>query len=335
MKVKTGVGLAALAGLLLAIGLIAHHGFEAVGEAILTAGLWGLLAVTLYHLVPLTFSSLGWWSLLDPAWRAPAILFIWVRLIREAVNNLLPAGQIGGEVVGARVLTFRGVRPGIAGASVVVDLTMEVLTQFLFTLLGLWLLFLGHYDDGTAYWLAIGLAIMAPALVGFVLAQHLGLFRLLERLLERLAEKWGLGSLSPMSGLHDTIKALYRNRRALLASGLSHLLSWILGAGEIWLALYFMDSPVSLRDALILESLGQAVRSVAFAVPAALGVQEGGFLLIGGMLGLGPDVALALSLVKRVRDVLLGVPALAGWHFLEGRRIWVRVSESPEKVNGS
>lgn len=317
---KITIWLAALAGLLLAIALIAYHGFGAVAQALRAAGWFGVAGVTVYHLVPMILSGLGWRSLLHTTWQGSAILYFWARLIREAVNNLLPVAQIGGEFVGARVLTFRGAAAGVAGGSAVVDLTVEALTQFLFTVLGLALLLLGNHDESTVRWVLVGLAILGPALAGFVLAQRWGMFLLFERLLERLAGKFGWPTLALARGLHDSITAIYRDRRGLSVSCLLHLLSWIFGAGEVWLALKFMGHPVDLRTAFILESLGQAVRSAAFAVPGALGVQEGGYLLLVGLFGLRPEVGLALSLVKRARDVLLGLPALAAWQVIEGGR---------------
>jgi hypothetical protein len=63
------------------------------------------------------------------------------------------------------------------------------------------------------------------------------------------------------------------------------------------------------------------VRSAGFFIPASLGVQEGGYLVFGMLFGLSPEVALALSLVRRVRQLLVGVPALFAWQYYEGRRI--------------
>ena len=96
-------------------------------------------------------------------------------------------------------------------------------------------------------------------------------------------------------------------------SELWHVLSWVLGAGETWLALGFLGHPVDLRTALVIESLGEAIRTVAFPIPAALGVQEGGLVLLGGLLSLTPDVSVALSLAKRVRELGLGIPGLVVW----------------------
>ena len=63
-----------------------------------------------------------------------------------------------------------------------------------------------------------------------------------------------------------------------------------------------------------MESLGQAIRGAAFAIPGALGVQEGGYLLLAPLVGLPPDAGLALSLAKRARELLLGLPGLLYLH---------------------
>jgi uncharacterized membrane protein YbhN (UPF0104 family) len=52
---------------------------------------------------------------------------------------------------------------------------------------------------------------------------------------------------------------------------------------------------------------------VGFAVPGALGIQEGGYIVICRALGLSPEIAIALSLIKRLREVVLGVPGLILW----------------------
>jgi hypothetical protein len=72
----------------------------------------------------------------------------------------------------------------------------------------------------------------------------------------------------------------------------------------------------------VIESLLYAIRTLAFAVPNAVGVQEGAYVLIGASFGLAPDMALALSLVKRARDLAIGLPALGVWQIVESRRLW-------------
>jgi uncharacterized membrane protein YbhN (UPF0104 family) len=88
---------------------------------------------------------------------------------------------------------------------------------------------------------------------------------------------------------------------------------------------------VSWVDALLLESLGQAIRGAAFFVPGSLGVQEGGYLLLAPLVGLSADAALALSLAKRTRELLLGVPGLVYLHFSE--RGWRRQRAAQQSVS--
>ena len=99
-------------------------------------------------------------------------------------------------------------------------------------------------------------------------------------------------------------------------------MGWIAGAGEIWLTLYFLGHPVSIGEAIILESLGQAVKAAAFLVPGALGVLEGGFILFGALFGISADASLAMALAKRVRELALGVPGLISWQLVEGRALF-------------
>jgi uncharacterized membrane protein YbhN (UPF0104 family) len=92
------------------------------------------------------------------------------------------------------------------------------------------------------------------------------------------------------------------------------LLGWLVGSGEVYLILQLIHQPAGWVNCLLLESLGQAIRGAAFAIPGALGVQEGGYLLLAPLVGLPPDAALALSLSKRARELLLGLPGLLYLH---------------------
>jgi putative membrane protein len=321
VRLEFGIAFAAATGLLLAVFLVGHYGFRSVGEVVLAAR-WGLVWVSLCHIVTFGLGGLAWQALLSGLWRGSTLIFFWARWVRESVNDVLPVAQIGGELVGARVLVLHGASSGLAGGSIVVDKTVEIATQFVFTVMGLALMVDAGVADSTARWLAFATVLMIPAIGGFYLAQRFGLFRVLERWVERCADNWTLVSMGRVTALHDTILVIYRNRRGLARAGFWHLLAWIVNSGEVWLALDAMGHPVGWREAIILESLGQAVRSVAFAVPGALGVQEGGFLLIGGMFGLSPEMALAMSLIKRMREIGLSIPALLGWQISEGR-LWL------------
>ncbi len=310
-----------LAGLALLIALVGYYGFAEIGGAVAVVG-GGIVAVCLLYPLSLIFDTWCWRILFPPHQRPSFASLLSPRWISDAVNTLLPATQVGGDLVRARLLTFRGVSASTAGASVVADITAAVASQIVFTLMGVALLMRHEGVQNTLLIAAAGIALFTALSALFYLAQHAGLFR---RLAGTLAMMIQVGNweaiIGGASALDDAIVETYRRRRDFLLACAWRLLGWLAGVLEVWLALYFLGYPVSLAEALLLESLSQAIRHAAFIVPGGLGVQEGAFILLGSLVGLGPETGLALSLVKRVRELLLGLPALLLWQLLEGRRV--------------
>lgn len=315
---------AACVGLLVAVAFIGASGARQVADAVALLG-WRLLPISLYHLVPLGFSALSWRELISPAVRPRTGVIVWIRWIRESINALLPVAQLGGDIASVRLVTQRGV-PGVEGAaSMVVDTTVGVGTQLIFILVGVGLLVLRSADGAalSAVWaLASGVLLLAVLIAAFVLAQHRGLFASFARLLGRITpENWRLSFPGGAAAIDASVVETYRRRSPFLRSLLLRLAGWAAGAGEVWLVMACLGRPLSLADAFILESLNSGVRAAAFMVPGALGAQEGGLVIFGGLLGVPADLALALSLAKRVRELLLGLPGLVAWQWAEGRRL--------------
>jgi hypothetical protein len=144
---------------------------------------------------------------------------------------------------------------------------------------------------------------------------------LVERALGPLARRWPATAPRSDIRLHDSLQAIYANRPAIATAFSLHELAWLLGAFETWIALWLMGVPVSATEAMILESLSQALRAAVFPVPSGLGIQEGGFIALGGLFGIPPEAALALSFVKRVPDLAIGRPGLLAWYWLEMQRL--------------
>jgi putative membrane protein len=235
-------------------------------------------------------------------------------------------------VAGARLLTFFDVPGGLAGASVMVDLLIQTVTQFFFTMVGMAVLVSIGGAEGIVRWVAIGLAVMAPALAGFFAVQRFGGVKLVETILARLARDPHWTALGSLEALNAALKRLYARPRRLSAAFALHLSIWFFGVFEVWIALRFMGHPVHYSSALVIESLGQAVRGAAFVVPGAIGVQEGGFVALCAVFGIPAPAAVALSLVKRFPEVALGLPGLLLWQALESRNLLRRkgVAEGPQ-----
>jgi putative membrane protein len=304
-------------GLALAVAIIAYEGFGAVTQAFAAVG-WGLAIVTAIRAAELLGAGVGWWLIFPPEAGARLGLSLWVRLIREAINSLLPVAQVGGDIAGARLMTFSGIPAGLSGATVLVDILMQVVSLFLFTLVGLAIFSANGADDALLKPVIIGTAILGAALAGFFVAQRYG-GRLVDRALMALAERFGWSALANLASLHDNLVRIYSDLPRLAAAMVVHIVVWLAGTLEILVALHLMGYPVSIADAVVIESLGQAVRAAAFLVPGALGVQEAGFIAICSAFGIPAAPALALSLVKRVPELILGLPFLFVWHAHEAK----------------
>lgn len=308
-----------LLGLALVTGLLAWQGTAVVLTALRTAG-WGLLLVVLLHGVIVVLDAIAWRPLF-PEPRPPLRTLVWTRWIGESVNGLLPVAQIGGDVAKARLVAHAGSAGPVAAATVIADMTVAAGTQMLFGLLGLWLLLTRIGPTRALPVLLAGLGLVALVVGIFWHVQQRGLFGFLARHLTSVTGPVWTGLLGGAESLDREIRALYRRSRGVFASSVWHFVAWLLGAGEVWLVMWLVGHPVTLTDALVLESLGQAVRGAAFAVPGALGIQEGAYIFLGSLLGIGPGIALALSLAKRVRELALGIPGLVVWQFLEARHL--------------
>jgi putative membrane protein len=304
--------------------LVVKHGAADIAGAVAAAG-WGVAAVTLFHFVTLFCDTLGWRAVL-PRERRPSLGWLFsIRWMGDSVSSMLPVAQVGGEIVRVRLTAARGVPLPAAAASVLVGMTVSVATQIIFTLSGLFVLALESGRDGLFWPTLAGSLIAVLAVVGFYFVQHLGIFRIMGAIVSRLArsEAWqGLAQRGHV--LDEEVRALYARRRAVMACCLWTFAVWATGAVEVWIALAALGLPASYGRAFALESMAQAIRSAAFLVPGALGVQEGGYVIVGGLLGISPADCMALALIRRMRELAFGVPGVISWQRLEGFAWWKR-----------
>jgi putative membrane protein len=319
-KIRLTIYVLGFSGAVLFTALLIRQGIPAVGAAVLTAG-WGIALVALFHLLPIFFDTIAWWVLFPRAQRPHWQSLYWMRWIGESISNLLPSAMIGGDLLRARLAAIRGTPIALAAGSAIVDVTLGVVAQILFTLLGLALLVLATGATNLVGPTLIGTVVGIAAIVGFYIAQRLGMFRFMSVIITRLiqSEEW-----SPLvqkgEALDQTVRELYGRRRGALLCCAWTLVSFVVSSGEIWIALWALDAHPTLLNALILQSMAVTVRNAAFAVPGQLGVQEGGYLVIGKVLGIPDVTAFAISLIARFRDLAVGIPGLIMWQLVEGKR---------------
>lgn len=310
---------AALVGLAVAIWLVMREHPAEVFRLMRGAGV-GLVLAALVHVVPMFANACDWRLLIRRAERPRIGSMLKLVWIRESVNGLLPVARIGGEIVSFRLLGRLGVRPESTVASLVADMQLTLISQVLFALAGVGFLLHDARSDTLRIVGQLSLAVAAaiPLLLLFALVQHARPFERIARLLNHVTGGKVYGLVGKSARIDQSVKLIWRQTDVVLR----YLFIWqpiqcVATAFEIWLALYFLGSRVSVVDAFVLEALIQMISSVAFLVPAGLGVQEGGFVLVGGLIGLDPATSLALAGARRIRDLLIYLPGLVMWQIAE------------------
>jgi putative membrane protein len=320
--VKVAVYVGALAGLLLLMAVGIRADLAGILQTLRSAG-YPLLWLVPYRGLFFLLYALGWRALLRPsdADRLAGLGYLWwATSVRDAIDRLLPVASVGGSVVGIRLLRFRGVPAAPAGASVIVEIVLTLIVVYLFTAIGLIALreLSATSHDYRRMLLAFALSSPVPLATVWLL-RYGSVFERAQRFLHALL---GAG-VAPESWapLDHELRAALRRTGPLFRAGTLQFAAMISGCFEVWFALRLFGHPVGAGTALVLESMTQAVRHLAFVVPAGIGVQEAGLMLVGHALGVDGELALAVSMAKRMREVLCGLPSLISWQYLEGRRI--------------
>ncbi len=311
-------------GLLAAVAMVLWQGAGIVAATVGLVGGW-FIGIVAWYALPILAMGLTMALILPPGKGLPLATLTWINYVGGAVNALLPVAAVGGELVKALMLVQRGVPGPLAGAAVVTDKATQGASQLALGLLGVGaLIYLeAHAELVTGL---LGATLVFCVLLGlFFWAQGEGLFGRLALRIERMMRGrlwWDI--VGGAAQLDAALDSIYRRRARVAWACFWRVAARLLLVVETWFIAQLMGHPIGWVEALMLESLTQSVRGMAFLMPAGLGAQEGAFLLLGGLAGLPPEVALALSLVKRGREVLACVPGLLALQWGAGRSLAAR-----------
>lgn len=326
---KLAAYVSGLLGISLLTVLVVRSDFAAMWRTLRSAGL-DLLWLVPYRVVFFLLFALGWRSLLrpyDPQRRAGLGFLLWVAGVREAIDRLLPVASVGGGFAGVRLVGWRGIPGAGAAATVAAEVLLTMFCLYVMSATGLYLLSEVGASEQTYRHVLIALVLGLPVpVVSALLLRSGAVFGRIE------------GFLRPMVGitaLSDGAAALDRELRECLSrggslayAGVLQLVAFFSASFEVWFALRLFGHPIDAPAAVMVEGLTQAMRHIAFLVPAGLGVQEAGFVLFGHVLGISSELALAVSMAKRMREILCGVPCLISWQLWEAARLRLSLRSS-------
>jgi glycosyltransferase 2 family protein len=313
--------LLAFIGIVVSIGLVAWYGFGGVAAAVESAG-WGGFALIIAWQMAL-FGVLGLaWNVILPTERLRRRLWVpvWGRMVRDCTANVLPFSQVGGFIFGARAVTLHGIAWPVATASTVVDVTAEFLAELAFVAIGLGILLARAPRSHLAVPVEVCLGLAICATFAFAWLQQ-GAAPLFARIGRRIAGRWFRNAQDRLDVVQAEFGLIYGHTLRLGVGFAVHLLGWM-GTGIAgWIAFRVIGVRIGFDDALAIEALLAGAAALAFLVPVNAGVQEAGYVGLGAIFGVPPELSLGVSLIRRARDLAVGVPILLLWQVLEARRL--------------
>ena len=307
-------------GVALICYLVKQVGIRAVLVPASSVGWGGFALLCAAVILVYVVVGVGWGILQPPSSGARMLVFIWARMVREAAADVLPFSQIGGMALGLRAAILQSVPLNLALATMAVDLATEFLAQIAYVAFSVLVIWESLPHTPLAADVVLGSCIW---LLGALLAS--AAFLALQRYGHRWVAGRFIGRLIPRSarysaGVVSALDEIYGSLKRFTSSLGLHLLGWFANAACTWIAFRLIGASVELSSVVALEALVYATRTVGFFVPGALGVQEAAYTAFAQLFGIGRELALAVSLLKRARDLAVGVPVLLIWKTIEGRR---------------
>ena len=308
-------GLAIILAAALVGGLIWQSDPTKIWALVKSLGPWAPLFLLPYALVYL-LDTLGWRMAFGRSWPSGLSLsrLIQIRWAGESVNNLVPSGYLGGEAVKAYLLHRAGISGVTAATSVIVSKTIQIITQVLFIGLGA-VLGAMHIAPGSpvsrAMWLTAGAALAMLALLLGV--QYWGLFRILSRLasFSRPLQSWLAKYESKLRKVDSSVVSFFGNeRKAFFLSATAYFLGWLGDTVEIFLVSVWLGWGISWPHAIVIEAFIGVAKALGSFMPASLGVQESGVVLLFRTFGLTSTEAMAYALIRRARELVYALVGL-------------------------
>jgi uncharacterized protein (TIRG00374 family) len=287
--------------------MLRQIGWSAVGRCLAQVGGYGPLILVPYGITNL-MAAVAWRILLVPEVGVrPSVgrLFL-LRLAGESLNQLTPTASLGGEPFKALRLHAGGTPWQDAAASLVIQKGLQVLSLVLYIFLCIALvpavLPAGRLHLGP---LVMAGLVLAGLGVAFVIVQRSNPCALLVRLLKRCGVSPALfrGREEDLALLDATLAGFYRNHPTrILAAFALFFLGWVLLSLEVFLVFALMGHPVGWGEALCLDGLAMVFSGLGFMIPASLGVQDGGTVLLSLSFNLGAAMGGAFSIIRRLRE---------------------------------
>jgi len=298
--------------------ILRQTNLQEVWQQITLVGWWGMTLVIIFYFLEfltdvftwqLTFKSIP----IQPRWTIRLLL---IYMVGAAFNRVTPFASLGGEGFKAVMLkSHYQISYKETSASIILTKTLNTASLVFFAIIGFFLLLASpKFSNSFKTFTGLSLAIFSSCILIFFLIQR---FRLSSRIVNRLGHSF-LGDrlakpLENLRSVDDRLGEFYRNLPLFRNGLIVGFLNWPLGVLEIYVLMQFLQHPISFADAWLFDSVAQLVRAGTFFIPANIGTLEGSLVLLGASLTGSLELGLAISVIRRVKDILWILLGLLIW----------------------
>ena len=281
-----------------------------------------LLILIVAHIPTLYFDSLAWVVLMSRNKLSiySAFMITW---IAQTSSKFLPTGNITGEFVRFFLAKKSGQKFSEASSTVLIDLFIATFSLFLVGLLT-FILVVNKKDEfvfesDLFYLILAMMLIFIGSLFFFLIIRN----RLLSKLVRAMpvTNFFKTNRIYSIFRLDKSLHKLSFEKKKLFQAVIFRMIGWIAGAIEIYFFLWMIGVDANLIDVILIESVTSIVRSVAFFIPAGLGVQEFAFVMIGSFVGYSGVISFAIAMGRRLREIMVGIPAIVVFLLIYRKRI--------------
>ena len=270
-----------------------------------------LLLLIIAHLPTLYFDSLAWVVLMYRNKLSIHSAFI-ITWIAQTSSKFLPTGNITGEFVRYFLAKKSGQKFSEASSTVLVDLFIATFSLFLIGLLAFILIVNKKkelvFASDLLYLISAMMLIFIGSLLFFLIIRK----RLLSKFIKIIpaTNYFMTNKIYSIFRLDISLYKLSFEKKSLFQAITFRIIGWIAGAFEIYVFLWIIGIDANLIDVILIESVTAIIRSVAFFIPAGLGVQEFAFVMIGSFIGYSGVISFSIAIGRRLREIMVGIPAI-------------------------
>lgn len=272
------------------------------------------------HIPTLYFDAMTWVILsknskLSLIW---SFIIVW---ISQATGKFFPTGNITGEFVRIYLAVKKGLSTAEATSTVFIDLVIATFSLFLIATMSFIYFLIGSNDHllmKHIIYLSLSLLLIFISCVIFYFLIRKRVLRvLIKKMPSFFSYKISNQKIFSIVRVDVALYQAIKKKNTLIKALIFRIFGWLGGAFEIYVFLWIIGYDPNIIDVVVIESFSGIIRAVAFFIPAGIGVQELAFIIVGDFVGLNSETSFSIALGRRVREILVGLPAIISWFLIK------------------